>query len=272
MIRYTFSSGQFTLLSLVIVIISTFFDCHEICENSGLATYSKLIFGNDSHEYSHYYYYFQTIRRNQPSPVVDEQFVKLAADEEVPLKFSFKFYGTNVSVLKIHSYGTIEMKIENGLGTIYTDLEKGGVPEYQISNEKELLAVRSIFHRNIDGKNVELKVLNLIHPSGKISVYYENVSEEIRENELESVVNRQFLCQTIRRNQPSPVVDEQFVKLAADEEVPLKFSFKFYGTNVSVLKIHSYGTIEMKIENGLGTIYTDLEKGGVPEYQISNET
>ncbi|KAH9596992.1 hypothetical protein MS3_00010251 [Schistosoma haematobium] len=198
MMRYTFSSGQFILLSLVIAIISTFFDCYEICENRGLATYSKLIFGNDSHEYSHYYYYFQTIRRNQPSPVVDEQFVKLAADEKIPLKFPFKFYGTNVSELKMYSSvntGSLEMKIENGLGTIYTDLLKSGLPEYEISNEKEFVAVRMIFHRNIDGKSVELKVLNLIHPSGKISVYYENVSEEIRENELESVVNRHFLCQ-----------------------------------------------------------------------------
>ncbi|KAH9596980.1 hypothetical protein MS3_00010250 [Schistosoma haematobium] len=136
MMRYTFSSGQFILLSSVIVIISTFFDCHEICKNPGLLEYSKLIFGDDSHEYSHYYYYFQTIRRNQPSPVVDENFVKLAAGEEVPLKFPFKFYGTDVSELKMYTYGTIEVKGKNGSGTIYTELQKSEIAEQKIKIDR----------------------------------------------------------------------------------------------------------------------------------------
>ncbi|KAH9596948.1 hypothetical protein MS3_00002448 [Schistosoma haematobium] len=164
--RYTFPSGQFILLSSVIVIISTFFDCHEICKNPGLLDYRKLIFGDDSHEYvrnqsgsnthiqSHYYYYFRTIRRNQPSPVVDETFVRLTADEKIPPKFLFKFYGTDVSELTMYSHGTIEMKATKGSGTIYTDLQKGGLHEHQILNKKELLAVRSIFHRNVDGKSM----------------------------------------------------------------------------------------------------------------------
>ncbi|CAH8492572.1 unnamed protein product [Schistosoma haematobium] len=94
----------------------------------------------------------------------------------------------------MYSHGTIEMKATKGSGTIYTDLQKGGLHEHQILNKKELLAVRSIFHRNVDGKNVELKVLNLIHPSGKISIYYENVPMEIGENELKSTVYVRFEC------------------------------------------------------------------------------
>ncbi|CAI2722350.1 unnamed protein product [Schistosoma spindalis] len=37
-------------------------------------------------------------------------------------------------------------------------------------------------------------MLNLIHPSGKISMYYEHVTEEIRKSESVSVVNSEFRC------------------------------------------------------------------------------
>ncbi|CAH8490346.1 unnamed protein product [Schistosoma margrebowiei] len=197
MMRYTFSSGQFILICLVIVIISKCFDCHEICENPGLANYSKLIFEDDSHEYSHNYYYFQTIRRNQLSPVVNDIFVKLAKGEEITLKFPFKYYGTDFSALKMGDYGNtglIQMNAEQIVGIIYIFLENGTMSEYEISNENDLLAVRMILHRQVDGKNVTLQVLNLIHPSGKISLYYENVSEEIEENDLESEIYIEIPC------------------------------------------------------------------------------
>ncbi|KAH9596946.1 hypothetical protein MS3_00000970 [Schistosoma haematobium] len=90
--------------------------------------------------------------------------------------------------------GALKVKGNNGSGMIFTYLQNGVVSEYQISNGKKLLAVRMIFHRNVDGKNVELKVLNLIHPSGKISIYYENVPEEMGKNELRSNVYGRFEC------------------------------------------------------------------------------
>ncbi|VDP51923.1 unnamed protein product [Schistosoma curassoni] len=75
------------------VFTSEFFDCHEFCEKSEHLNDGKVIFQSDTYKYvshqsssitniqSHYYHYSQLIRRNQPSPIVGENFEKLVTDK-----------------------------------------------------------------------------------------------------------------------------------------------------------------------------------------------
>ncbi|VDP00562.1 unnamed protein product [Schistosoma margrebowiei] len=50
-----------------------------------------------------------------------------------------------------------------------------------------------------------------------------------------------FKCKkTIRRNQLSPVVNDNFLKLATGEEITQKLLFKFYGTDVAAIKMRDY--------------------------------
>ncbi|CAH8490718.1 unnamed protein product [Schistosoma margrebowiei] len=118
---------------------------------------------------------------NQPIPVVNDKFVRLANGEEITPKLPFKFYGTNVRALKMRIYENtvvIEMKAEEEIGIISTYLKEGALSALEISN-----------------KNVTLKVLYLIRPNGKISFYYENVPEEVGINETSSSVYGRFPCE-----------------------------------------------------------------------------
>ncbi|VDP34764.1 unnamed protein product [Schistosoma margrebowiei] len=51
-----------------------------------------------------------------------------------------------------------------------------------------------------------------------------------------------FKCKkTIRHNQLTPVVNDKFVRLAKGKEITPKLPFKYYGTDVSALKMGDYG-------------------------------
>ncbi|CAI2722351.1 unnamed protein product, partial [Schistosoma spindalis] len=75
-------------------------------------------------------------------------FVNLATDEEIHPKFPFKFYGTDVSELTIHTNGNsglIDVKGKKDLGTIYTQVVGGGLSGFEISNESEFFIHSVIF-------------------------------------------------------------------------------------------------------------------------------
>ncbi|XP_018645160.1 hypothetical protein Smp_086630 [Schistosoma mansoni] len=45
-----------------------------------------------------------------------------------------------------------------------------------VLDEKKLLGVKRTFRINVDGSEVEATMTSLIHPNGKVSFYYDNVS------------------------------------------------------------------------------------------------
>ncbi|CAH8627061.1 unnamed protein product [Schistosoma margrebowiei] len=105
--RYTSSSGLLIPVYLVVIVLSEFFVCQDICEDPGLATYENVTSENGSYKYSYHYYYSQIIRHDQPYPVVSDSFKKFSTDQNVTSKFSFKYYGSNVTSFKIFQDGKL---------------------------------------------------------------------------------------------------------------------------------------------------------------------
>ncbi|CAH8573560.1 unnamed protein product [Schistosoma intercalatum] len=95
--RYTSLSGLLIPVYLVVIVISKFFDCQVICKNPGLATHENVISENGSYKYPHHYYYSRTIRHNQTYPVFSDSSKKFSTTQNVIPKFSFKYYGNNVT-------------------------------------------------------------------------------------------------------------------------------------------------------------------------------
>ncbi|CAH8598387.1 unnamed protein product [Schistosoma intercalatum] len=122
--RHSFATGQFVLIYSIIVLIYKFFDCHDICTKPELRYYEEVIFESDAYEYSHHYYYSQTIRSNQSLPVIRGRFETLNADKEIYAKFPFTFYGATVI-------------------------------KFQLRTSEELLAVRQYSSPEADGKNFQ---------------------------------------------------------------------------------------------------------------------
>ncbi|CAH8819574.1 unnamed protein product, partial [Schistosoma curassoni] len=79
--RYTSLSGLLIPVYLVVIVLSKFFDCQDICKNPELATYENVISENGSYQYSHHYYYLRTIRHNQKYQVVSDSFKKFSTDQ-----------------------------------------------------------------------------------------------------------------------------------------------------------------------------------------------
>ncbi|KAH9583977.1 hypothetical protein MS3_00008217 [Schistosoma haematobium] len=66
--------------------------------------------------------------------------------------------------------------------------------DIEISDEKELLAVRWFINEDVDGKQFTAKVTCLIHPNGKIILYYDNIPTEIKDVEWNPVIMGKFKC------------------------------------------------------------------------------
>ncbi|CAH8599762.1 unnamed protein product [Schistosoma margrebowiei] len=175
--RYTLSSGQFILVCSVIFLVLKFIDCHEICTKFEFEDYKKVIFENNSHEYSHHYYYSRVIRFNQPPPVISDNFEKLDISRNVVPEFVIKFYGNDITSLSINRQGLITIKKGRFDGNIFNILIGDTQKNFQISNG-----------------NLTFKVTTMINSNGKISFYYENVTKAIRIKDVGSGFSSEIQC------------------------------------------------------------------------------
>ncbi|CAH8620381.1 unnamed protein product, partial [Schistosoma guineensis] len=173
--RYTSLSGLLIPVCLVVIVLSKFFDCQDICENPELATYENVTSENGSYKYSRHYYYSRTIRHNQPYPVVSDSFKNFSTTQVVTPKFSFKYYGNDVTKFGIYNYGKIIMfGEEKRIGTILNSVQGDRSREYETIDNNDFIAVKWYFQKRFSGTSIIVKITSVIHSNGKISLYYEN--------------------------------------------------------------------------------------------------
>ncbi|CAI2732669.1 unnamed protein product [Schistosoma spindalis] len=159
--RYRFSSNQLKPLCSIIVLFWTFCDCKDICKDPTVQTNEEVIFESDAYKYSHFYHYSQIIRLNQTLPVDDRKFEKLVTQKEIDSKFSFQFYGVDVSKINLYTHGTITLIEQTQVASIDSYVNS------RIPTESEFLDDR-----------VTSKVTTVMHSNGKISFYYENIPKQ----------------------------------------------------------------------------------------------
>ncbi|CAH8576145.1 unnamed protein product [Schistosoma haematobium] len=68
------------------------------------------------------------------------------------------------------------------------------IPQFEMLHNNESIAVNWYFRTHIGDTNLTSKVTNLIHRSGKISVYYENIPTEIGDRQLYTKLQSAILC------------------------------------------------------------------------------
>ncbi|KAH9580540.1 hypothetical protein MS3_00000699 [Schistosoma haematobium] len=192
--RHNFATGQFILLYSIIVLIYKFIDCHDICTKPELRKYEKVIFQSNAYNYSHHYYYSRMIRSDQSPPIVSGTFERLVDNKDIYPKFSFTFYGSKVINFRILTTGRIEMYDENYLGVVRNYVRSGYYVKTDISNERELLAVRMSYYPVAGGKIPTFTITTLIHPNGKISIYYANIPTVARITEKPSGIYGWLHC------------------------------------------------------------------------------
>ncbi|CAH8600918.1 unnamed protein product [Schistosoma curassoni] len=134
------------------------------------------------------------IRRNQPSPIVGENFEKLVTDKKIDMKFPFTFYGTAVSAFSVGVDGKIEIEVQGAYALINNYIFGDLQCETEISDKKEYFAVRRSCPTNIDNKIDTIKVMHLIHSNGKISFYYENIPRGLKKGDVESGIGYDIRC------------------------------------------------------------------------------
>ncbi|CAH8576768.1 unnamed protein product [Schistosoma rodhaini] len=194
--RYNFYSDISISFYLVVVLLYKCLQCQDFCQQPKLLQYEKVIYVNDSYLYSHHYNYTMRITLNQPNPVQNRNFEKTSYLQEVKPNFQFKYYDSQVNNFNVYSYGAIDIKKVNHIGQIdlYIPGEDGS--EVQVLNEKDLFAARWSIKKNDNSKQVTATIFCLIYPSGKISIYYEDVPTKIHKNELQFKMRGIFWCQT----------------------------------------------------------------------------
>ncbi|CAH8599384.1 unnamed protein product [Schistosoma margrebowiei] len=175
--RQSFATGQFILLYLIIILIYEFFDCHDICTKPDLGGYKKLVFENGSYENYHHYNYSQTIRFSQPVPVVKGSFKEWRNKKEIAARFPFTFYGSEVKKFEISTTGRIELYDQASLGVIES---------FVASNFYEYTEVLD--------QITEAIITTLIHPNGKISIYYGQIPDWIGEHRKASTISGLIRC------------------------------------------------------------------------------
>ncbi|CAH8537779.1 unnamed protein product, partial [Schistosoma rodhaini] len=176
--RYNFYSNISISYYLVVVLLYKCLQCQDVCQQPKLLQYEKVIYVNDSFLYSHRYNYTMRITLNQPNPVKNRNFEKTSDLQEVKPNFQFKYYESQVD-------------------------------SFDILLTEDLFAVRLSIKKKDISKQVTATIFCLIYPSGKISIYYEDISTEINPNRLALFLRVIFWCKT----------DE----LASDVIVPVKW-------------------------------------------------
>ncbi|CAH8536095.1 unnamed protein product, partial [Schistosoma haematobium] len=190
--RYNFSSGLSITLCFIAVLFYEFFDCQDICQQPQLKDYKKVVYENGSYLYSHHYNYSMRVRLDQPNPLVNCSLKKFSLNEIVTPKFSFKYYDSDVHVFDVFSDGYILMRSGIYLGQFSIFTSDNFDREFEVLERDELFAARWFY--KVD--NVTHTITGLIHPSRKISIYYEDIPTQITKSVLQPEFLGSFQCET----------------------------------------------------------------------------
>ncbi|CAH8568955.1 unnamed protein product [Schistosoma haematobium] len=220
--RYTSLSVLLIPVYLVVIVRSKFFDRQDICKNPGLATHENVISENGSYKYSHHYYYSRTIRHNQTYPVVSDGFKNFSTTQNVTPKFSFKYYGNNVTRLKIFRDGKIKIFGEEYIGTISNTVLGNFYPEYEMVDNNDFIAVKWYYEILVDGTSIIAKVTTLIYSNGKISFYYENILTGLKQSPLSSKIVGVIQCGKRLRDMRIPEIITPGEWMTSDTSVRFK--------------------------------------------------
>ncbi|CAH8646530.1 unnamed protein product, partial [Schistosoma rodhaini] len=194
--RYNFSPSLWILIYLIFVWPYKRSNCNDICNNPDLRNYENVIIENDTYRYSIHYNYSMRIQRNQSQPVPSEHFNnKVDGRYLARPQFSFSYYGSHVQEIEFFEYHKIYVYEESRIGIIDNYIKNYKKSEYRILNETKLIGVKRTFSINVNGAEVRATMTTLIHPSGKISFYYDNIPTEIAKTKLESKLNGLIRCE-----------------------------------------------------------------------------
>ncbi|KAH9584425.1 hypothetical protein MS3_00006032 [Schistosoma haematobium] len=165
---------------LIIICVAEFFECQDVCNQTGWMTSGKIISENSSYRYSQHYMYLQSISINQTQPSVITSLDKYNKTLFLEPQLSLKFYNSNVTRFDIYTDSGIDIHGEQYVGYIEAFNAKNISFEFAILNKKDLFAVKWFIDKEVDGKQFTAEVTCLIHPNGKIVFYYDKVSTEIK--------------------------------------------------------------------------------------------
>ncbi|CAH8609390.1 unnamed protein product [Schistosoma haematobium] len=127
-------------------------------------------------------------------PHLSGTFERLVDTKDIDPKFLFTFYGSQVIKFRILITGRIEVYNQEYSGGIKNYVRNGFYVKTDISDGQELLAVRKSYYIEADNEIPVFKITTLIHPNGKISIYYENIPRMIAKTEKPSSIYGWFHC------------------------------------------------------------------------------
>ncbi|CAH8531790.1 unnamed protein product [Schistosoma margrebowiei] len=195
--RHNFSSDLSIILCFIAVSLYGFFNCQDICQQPELKDYKKVVFENGSYQYSHHYNYSMRVSLNQPRRVVNGSFNKDSFYQEVKQNFPFKFYDSDVYKFIVFPNGAITMNGKMNLGNFSMFTSNDFHIESEVLEQDKLFAVRW-FPKKDNVIGVTGKITGLIHSSGKISIYFEDIPTKINESERQPKLSGLFQCGTTR--------------------------------------------------------------------------
>ncbi|CAH8507566.1 unnamed protein product [Schistosoma turkestanicum] len=137
---FTVASKLLIQICLLAVIHPYIFECLESCSDIGKfeqKKYAKTIFENASYKKVDNYYYCQILRRQQPRPVVEGNFVQLIEGSAPNLLFPIKYYGMNydsIESVKSEIYIPKPKKGEIYEGVIFA------IPDFSVLQKTEYLS------------------------------------------------------------------------------------------------------------------------------------
>ncbi|CAH8292439.1 unnamed protein product [Schistosoma intercalatum] len=140
--RHIFSCDLVIRLFLTLNLFSKDFDCGDICKQPKYQHLEKVIFENESYQYSLHYSYLRRISHIQSHPVVNGSFSKTRDGQTVTPKFLFKYYDTHVKSLVIYSFGLIRMYGVGKFGQIVNFIPEDFQSEFEILNDMDFIAAR----------------------------------------------------------------------------------------------------------------------------------
>uniref|UniRef100_A0AA82N7R8 Egg protein CP391S-like protein n=1 Tax=Schistosoma mansoni TaxID=6183 RepID=A0AA82N7R8_SCHMA len=207
--RYNFSPTLWVLIYLISVWPYKRFNCNDICKNSDLRDYEIVIIENDTYRYSLHYNYSMRIQRHQSQPNLSGSFKNMVKDIYAGFpRFSFTYYGSNVRQIDFYKVVNADDIVVFGsihLGDIVNNIQNYTKLESEILDEEELLGVKRNFSVNVNGSEVTATMTSLIHPNGKMSLYYDNIPTEIEQNKLRSLIYGRIACENGHRDHEIPV-------------------------------------------------------------------
>uniref|UniRef100_A0AA82N7S9 Uncharacterized protein n=1 Tax=Schistosoma mansoni TaxID=6183 RepID=A0AA82N7S9_SCHMA len=191
--RYILPSSFLIPTCLLVILLTKFINCQFTCDHIKNVKHEKIISENATYRYSDHYEYFQTIRLDQTPPVVSGDLSKKQSFvQKITPKFPLKYYGQAVKELSILNSGVIEIYGDDLIGQIHIFQKITFEENFNTANENEFIAVA--WHVNQHRYPEGGSVLYLIYPNGKMSLYFDNIPQDIVGESLESWIDYRYKC------------------------------------------------------------------------------